>query len=73
VLTVSGIATVAVAVALGVAIDPLLYLVALVGLLDLVLARLFATGRLGAGSADAADAAAIAATDPSYNPYARED
>ena len=72
-LTISGIATIGIAIALGIAIDPLLYLVALVGIVDLILARLFATGRLGGASSDPADAAAAAEVDPSFNPYARED
>ena len=72
-LTFSGIATIGVAIALGIAIDPLLYLVALVGLADLVFARLFATGRIGGASSDPATAAAAAEADPSFNPYARED
>ena len=72
-LTASGIATIAVAIGLGIALDPLLYLVALVGVADLVFARLFASGRLGSAPSDPAGAAAAAQADPSFNPYARED
>ena len=73
VLTVSGVATVGIGIALGIAIDPLLFLVVLVGLADLAFARLFASGRLGGPREEPAEAAAIAEADPSYNPYARED
>jgi hypothetical protein len=50
----------------------------LVGLVDGVLAALFAGGRIGplAARREAAaegDAATIAEAEPSYNPYARED
>ena len=72
-LTFSGIATIAVAIALGIAVEPFLFAIALVGVADIVLARMFASGRLGGGSADAGDAATVTAADPSYNPYARED
>ena len=52
--------------------------IAALGLFDLVLAWLFASGRIGPQSArraaaEAGDAAAIAEADRSYNPYARED
>jgi hypothetical protein len=65
----SAMATVVVAIVLGAVVDPLLYAVALFAIVDLVIARLFATGRLGAGTAVDSDAQA----DPSDNPYARED
>jgi hypothetical protein len=71
-LTISGIATIAIGIVLGIAIDPLLYLVVLVGIADLIFARMFASGRIG-GARRTADAAALAEADPSYNPYARED
>ena len=72
-LTFSGIATIAVAIVLGIAVEPFLFAIALVGVADIVLARLFASGRLGGGSPQTGDAAAAAQADPSYNPYARED
>jgi hypothetical protein len=66
---------------LAVAVDPLLALIALIGVLDLVIARGFATGRLGTPPTVApiepemSDelAPGDASQDPSYNPYARED
>jgi len=67
ILTVSGIGTIVVAIVLALAVEPLLGLLVLVGITDLVVARLFASGKLGGRRAmDPAD-------DPSYNPYARED
>lgn len=52
----------------------------LLGLVDVVLAALFAGGRIGplaarrqAEAEAEGDAAAIAESDPAYNPYARED
>ena len=71
-LTISGIATIVVAIVLGAIVEPYLYAIAVIGLVDFVLARLFASGRLGA-QPTGADAATIAESDPSYNPYARED
>jgi hypothetical protein len=81
VLVISGIATIVVAGVLAVVVDPLLALIALIGVADLIVARGFATGRLGTppGAAPAetemADelAPGDASRDPSYNPYARED
>ena len=72
-LTISGIATIVVAIVLGAIVEPYLYAIAVIGLVDLVLARLFAAGRLGGRADDPAAAAAAAEADPSYNPYARED
>jgi hypothetical protein len=81
VLVVSGIATVVVAGVLGVVVDPLLALLALIGVVDIIVARGFATGRLGTSSAAAPTEPEVsdglapgdASQDPSYNPYARED
>jgi hypothetical protein len=81
VLVVSGIATIVVAAVLGIVVDPLLALIALIGVADLIIARGFATGRLGTPpSAAQAEtemtdelAPGDASRDPSYNPYARED
>jgi hypothetical protein len=81
VLVVSGIATIVVAGVLGIVVDPLLAFIALIGVADLVVARGFATGRLGTPPAAAAAetemrdelAPGDASRDPSYNPYARED
>jgi membrane protein implicated in regulation of membrane protease activity len=78
----SGIVVIALAVALAILLDPLYLAIALFSLVDLALAWAFATGRMGPRSlrrkAEAARdasaaAAAVAAADPSYNPYARED
>jgi hypothetical protein len=77
-------ATVVIAVVLGALVHPALYAIALVGLVDLWLARRFATGkaisRESVGSAPHSasgvasdDPATAAEADRSYNPYARED
>jgi hypothetical protein len=71
VLVISGVATIVVAVVLGIVVEPVLFAIAGVGILDLVLARAFASGRLGSADGDAAEPAP--SEDPSYNPYARED
>lgn len=61
-------------IALGFVITPALFALVAVGLADGVLAALFASGRIGPlASGDTPDPAAIAETDPAYNPYARED
>jgi hypothetical protein len=81
VLVVSGIATIVVAGVLAVVVDPLLAFIALIGVVDLIVARGFATGRLGTPATAApiepemSDelAPGDASQDPSYNPYARED
>jgi hypothetical protein len=81
-LVVTGVASIVAGIVLAVAVDPLLGLIALIGVLDLALAWAFATGRLGgrtAGVSDptqgeaSADPSPDPAADPSYNPYARED
>jgi ABC-type cobalt transport system substrate-binding protein len=71
-LYLSAAITIIVGVVLGVVISPIWFAVVAVGFLDIILARLFATGALG-GGADKSDPAAAAEADPSYNPYARED
>ena len=79
VLRVSGVLTVLLGIVLGIAVDQVLFAVAAIGLIDFVMAWLFASGRIGPDAQrprDAAaqdDAAAAAEVDPSYNPYARED
>jgi hypothetical protein len=80
VLVLSGVATIVVAAVLGIVVDPLLALIALIGVADLIVARGFSTGRLGTPRATAAEpemsdelAPGDASRDPSYNPYARED
>jgi hypothetical protein len=81
VLVISGIATIVVAGVLAVVVDPLLAFIALIGVVDLIVARGLATGRLGT-PANAAPiepgmsdqlAPGDASQDPPYNPYARED
>ncbi len=77
-LTVSGVITIAFALVAGLVIEPFLFAVALVGIGDFVLAKLFASGRIGPlaqrrRAAASGDAAAIAERDPGFNPYARED
>jgi hypothetical protein len=67
VLFLSGLAMIAVGIVLAIVVSPLLGLIALVGVGDLLLARMFRSGRIGTstGGGDPADA--------SVNPYARED
>ena len=77
-LYAAGVITIAVGIAVGIAIDPILFLIAVVGLFDFVLARMFASGRIGPlaaqrKAAESGDAAQVAEADPSFNPYARED
>jgi hypothetical protein len=72
VLMTAGIGTIALAIALGIAFDPLLYVIALAGVGDLVFAWMIASGRIKPRPSDPA-AAEAAEADPSYNPYARED
>ena len=71
VMVISGIATIVIAIVLGIVVEPVLFAIAGVGILDLVMARVFASGALGSASGDATGPAA--GEDPSYNPYARED
>ena len=78
VLFLSGAITVVLGVVLGLAVSPILFAVVAIGLVDFLIARLFAAGRIGPlaarrAAAEAGDAAAIAEADPSFNPYERED
>lgn len=57
---------------LGVAVSPILFLIAAVGAADLLAGRLIASGR-GRPEAAPEDPVARAEADPSFNPYARED
>jgi hypothetical protein len=70
-LYLSAAITIVVGIALGFVVGPVWFAVVAVGLLDIVVARLFASGRLG--GAGKSDPVAAAEVDPSYNPYARED
>ncbi len=78
-LTTGGLLTIALAIFLGATVEPFLYAIALVALVDFGLAWAFATNRLGPGAqrrreAEASgEAASLAQADPSYNPNARED
>jgi hypothetical protein len=78
-LVIGGLITIAVAVFLGATIEPFLYAIALVAVIDFAFAWAFGTGRIGPAAqrrrdAEASgDVSAVAADDPSYNPYARED
>ncbi len=78
ILYLSGAITIVLGVALGLAISPVFFAVGALGILDFVIARLIAAGRIGPLAArraatEAGDAAALAEADPSFNPYARED
>jgi hypothetical protein len=78
-MVLGGLFTIGLAVYLGSAVSSALYLIALVGLVDFVVAWAFASGKIGPlaqrrREAEASgDAASLAQGDPSYNPYARED
>jgi hypothetical protein len=59
-------------------LDPVWFGLVLLGIVDAVLAALFAGGRIGPLAARRqaeveGDATTLAETDPDYNPYARED
>ena len=69
-LRVSAAITVVAGIVCGLVVSPALFGLVLVGVVDLVLARMFASGRLGSQTADPV---AAVESDPSYNPYARED
>jgi hypothetical protein len=71
-LYLSAAITIVIGIVLGFMMGPVWFAVVAVGILDGILARLFASGRLGGGGG-ASDTAAAAEVDPSYNPYARED
>lgn len=75
VLVGSGLFTIAVGVVLALTVDPILIVIALVGLIDFGLARAYATGKLGSPGPQVPDdlAPGDESQDPSYNPYARED
>jgi hypothetical protein len=70
-LYLSAAITIVVGIVLGFVVGPVWFAIVAVGVLDVILARLFASGRLG--GPDKSDPAAAAEADPSYNPYARED
>jgi hypothetical protein len=70
-LYLSAAITIVVGIVLGFVVGPVWFAVVAVGLLDGVLAGLFASGRLG--GPDKSDPVAAVEADPSYNPYARED
>ena len=78
-LIIGGLITIAVGIVIGAVVTPWGFLLAGVGLSDLLLAYLFASGRLKAYTSpperpDVTDEVADAArTDPDYKPYARED
>ena len=77
-LFIGGLVTIGLAIVLGATVEPLLYLIALTAIIDFALAWFYATGRLGAPDqarreTELANKQAMAAEDPSYNPYARED
>jgi hypothetical protein len=78
-LVLGGLFSIGVAVYLGSAVDSVLYLVALVGITDFVVAWAFSTGKIGPlaqrrRAAEASgDVVAELEQDPTYNPYARED
>ena len=70
--------TLGVAIILGLLFGAVYFLIAAFAIVDFVIARLFETGEIGplAGRREAeesGDAATIADSDPSYNPYARGD
>jgi hypothetical protein len=77
-LYLSGVVTLVIGLVLGLLLDSVYFLIAVLAIGDFVIARLYETGRIGPLAkrrrAEASgDAAAVAESDPSYNPYARED
>ncbi len=72
-LSISAVGTAIAAVVLGIAAHPALFGLLLIAAVDLIIARLFASGRLGTGTDGDSAPPAQAEADPSYNPYARED
>ena len=78
-LVVAGVITLVLGLLLGAMVNSALYLIALASGIDFGLAWAYSSGRLGPAAqrrqeAEATgDAAAITESDPSYNPYARED
>jgi hypothetical protein len=77
-LYVSGAVTLVFGLFLGLLIDPLFLFIAAFALVDFAIARAYETGRIGPlakrREAEASgDAATIAESDRTYNPYARED
>jgi hypothetical protein len=77
-LRAGGMTVIAVAIVLGILVTPALFALALVGVFDFVIAHLYASGSIGPlaarrKAAESGDAATVAESDPSFNPYARED
>lgn len=83
-LVVGGIITLAVGILLGATVSAALYLIAIASVFDFGLAWAYHSGRLDSRLGPTAqrrrrdaetsgDAGSIAESDPSYNPYARED
>jgi hypothetical protein len=78
-LVLGGIVAIVVGGIAGALVEPYLYAIAAVALIDFALAWAFASGRLGSTAErrrvaqSSGDLAAEAEADPSFNPYARED
>ena len=77
-LYLSAAITAVVGIVLGFVIDPILFAVIGFAIVDVVIAAMFSSGRIGPLAARrkavaSGDAGAIAEADPSFNPYARED
>jgi hypothetical protein len=78
-LLAAAVLTLVVAIVVGALVGPWGYVIALSSVADLVVARLFATGRIGPLAQRRRQAQAsgelgsVTEADPSYNPYARED
>jgi hypothetical protein len=78
-LAIGGVFTVAVAIFLGATVDPVLYAIALLSLVDFGLAWAYGTGRVAPVARarreleESGQVTEAAELDPSYNPYARED
>ena len=78
-LVIGGLITIAVGVFLGATVSSALYLIALASGIDFALAWAYSSGRLGPTAQRqqeakaTGDVAAITESDPTYNPYARED
>ena len=73
VMYVTAAATVVIAIVLGALVSPPLYAIALLAIVDLLLARAYATGKLTASAAGSSPTPSQPGDDASHNPYASED
>ena len=70
-LRIAGVVTILAGVVCGILVTPILFAIVLIGVSDLFIARMFASGKFG--QAKSGDPVAAVEANPDYNPYARED